>query len=122
MARRLRGQGTERESINQHQRSVRQRVEHSRCGFAIDVRWCRIASGQAMNLHTPPARRQTRNDLAIVAVAAGLRVDIAGNKQMKLLHQLRATGPSNAAHATCDSCSVTRMVAIPAASAPSAPS
>ena len=56
---------------------------------------------------------------AVIGIAAGRGVDIAGNGEMQLRHAL--TGPSNQARATWLSCSVTRELARPSAAGPSCP-
>ena len=69
------------------------------------------------------ARRSRRSPAAapeppVIGVAAGRRVEIAGNREGDLKHR---AAPSNQARATWDSCSVTRMRAMPSDPGPSAP-
>ena len=73
----------------------------------------------------PAAPLEAGDDLAVVAVAAGPRVeaprhhDVDSGAASGRVHQ--RTGPSYDAQATCDSCSVTRADSISPAVGPSSP-
>ena len=95
--------------------SVLKRAVHTLWGVqdAMDLAWIPVLTDWRLN---------ERHYGALTGLNKAEIAAKHGDEQVQLPHQPSVTGPSNAAHATCDSCSVTRTVEMPDASAPSAPS
>ena len=120
----LRRKDAEGEAVDHDVRLVRERSKRTRGRRPVLISGRGIVPRQARDVHGPAPSTQPGDNLPVVPVAAGLRLDIAGDDEMERAarHQLvTLTGPSNAAQATCDSCRATRTTPIPRACSPSSP-
>ena len=103
-------QRAEGEAVDQDDRLSGRRAAEQRPGLA-EVRHARQRErtpGSAGAAPSTPCARQLRQHAPVVGVAAGRASSRSpGMAKTSLSH---ATGPSNQARATCDSCSVTRIV------------
>ena len=116
----LRGQGAERQPVHENDVARTNRVIHARDGFVdVATRRCGKSAGQGDVIDPRPETARRAKDAAVIFITAGQRVEVAGNCEENARHA--ATGPSNQARATCDSCSVTRILTMPSPPGPSAP-
>ena len=113
-------EGTEGEAVDQQQVVRGKRAQEPSSLAQVVRRRCRKALRQSQMFDVHAIRRHPRNDLAIIGIAAGERGEISGNGEMRA-HARQATAPSYQARATCDSCSVTRILAMPSPPGPSSP-
>ncbi len=112
-----RGHHAARESVHEDCGAVRNRRQRRRRFDKRGVRRPRKTVREVADVHTPAEPAQPLDDAPVVDVAAGRRVEASGDDETRSTSRR----PSNDADATCDSCSVTRMLSTADAPVPSSP-
>src|SRR5205085_9230293 len=102
------GQGTVGQSIDDDARAARQRGQPRTGSLPYRPARARKTFAEVEHARAPAERGKFCDDATIITVAAGRRVDVAGNREHDLLHH---SGASYQARADGDSATVTRIAA-----------